>query len=78
MAALEKIRQKAVLLTVAIGVALLAFILGDAERVVSSVFGNNSTIAKVDGEKSMQSNSKTAMNLRASNFKTKVNRWMQH
>ena len=51
MAALEKIRQKAVLLTVAIGVALLAFILGDAERVVSSVFGNNSTIAKVDGEK---------------------------
>ena len=51
MAALEKIRQKAVLLTVAIGVALLAFILGDAERVVSSVFGNNNTIAKVDGEK---------------------------
>lgn len=51
MAALEKIRKKAVFLTIVIGVALLAFILGDAERVISSVFGNNNTIAKVDGEK---------------------------
>ena len=51
MAALEKIRKKAVFLTIVIGVALLAFILGDAEKMVSTVFGNNNTIAKVDGDK---------------------------
>ena len=51
MAALEKIRKKAVFLTIVIGVALLAFILGDAEKMVSTLFGNNNTIAKVDGEK---------------------------
>ncbi|MGM9804094.1 MAG: SurA N-terminal domain-containing protein [Muribaculaceae bacterium] len=51
MAALEKIRKRAVLLTVVIGVALLAFILGDAEKMVGTMFGNGNTIAKVDGDK---------------------------
>ena len=51
MAALEKIRKKAVFLTIVIGVALLAFILGDAEKMVGTLFGNGNTIAKVDGDK---------------------------
>ena len=51
MAALEKIRKKAVFLTIVIGVALLAFILGDAEKMVGTLFGSGNTIAKVDGDK---------------------------
>ena len=51
MAALEKIRKRAVLLTVVIGVALLAFILGDLINSGQAFFGDGNTIVKVGGEK---------------------------
>ena len=51
MATLEKIRSKSVLLIVVIGVALLAFIVGDALTNSRNLFGDGSTVAKVDGEK---------------------------
>ena len=51
MAALEKIRSKAVLLTVVIGLALLAFIMGDALTSGKTYFGDGNTIAVVGGEK---------------------------
>ena len=51
MAALEKIRSKAVFLTVIIGVALLAFILGDFLTSGRTFFGDGNTIAKVGDEK---------------------------
>lgn len=51
MAALEKIRKKAVFLTIVIGVALLAFILGDFLNSGRSFFGDGNTIAKVGSEK---------------------------
>mgnify|MGYP001775515044 FL=1 len=51
MAALEKIRSKAVLLTVVIGVALLAFILTDFLNSGRTFFGDTNTIAKVGGTK---------------------------
>lgn len=51
MATLEKIRSKSVLLVVIIAVALLAFILGDAITNGRNLFGNNTTVAKVGGEK---------------------------
>lgn len=51
MAALEKIRKKAVFLTIVIGVALLAFIMGDAEKIMGTMFGKGNTIAQVDGDK---------------------------
>ena len=51
MAALEKIRSKAVFLTVIIGVALLAFILGDSLTSGRTFFGDGSTIAQVGNEK---------------------------
>ena len=51
MAALEKIRKRAVLLTVVIGLALLAFILGDLINSGQAFFGEGNTIVKVGGEK---------------------------
>ena len=51
MATLEKIRSKSVLLIVVIGVALLAFIVGDALTNGQNLFGDPTTVAKVDGEK---------------------------
>lgn len=52
MATLEKIRSKSVLLLIIIGVALLAFILGDFFNSGRTFFGPGTTIAKVD-EKSI-------------------------
>ena len=51
MAALEKIRKRAVLLTVVIGLALLAFILGDLLNSGTAFFGDGNTVAKVGNEK---------------------------
>ena len=51
MAALEKIRKRAVLLTVVIGLALLAFILGDLLNSGQAFFGDGNTIVKVGDEK---------------------------
>ncbi len=51
MAELEKIRSKSVLLLVVIGVALLAFIIGDFLNSGRSFFGAGTTVAKVDGKK---------------------------
>lgn len=51
MAALEKIRKRAVLLTVVIGVALLAFILGDLLNSGTAFFGDGNTIVKVGNDK---------------------------
>ena len=51
MAALETIRKKAVLLTVVIGLALLAFILGDLLNSGQAFFGDGTTIVKVGDEK---------------------------
>lgn len=51
MAALESIRKRAVLLTVVIGVALLAFILGDFLNSGQAFFGDGNTIVKVGDEK---------------------------
>ena len=51
MATLEKIRSKSVLLIVVIGVALLAFIIGDAITNSRNLFGDQMTVAKVGGTK---------------------------
>ncbi len=51
MAALEKIRSKAVLLTVVIGLALLAFILTDFLNSGRTFFGDGNTVAKVGNTK---------------------------
>ena len=51
MATLEKIRSKSVLLIVIIGVALLAFIVGDALTNSRNLFGDHTTVAKVGGSK---------------------------
>ena len=51
MAALEKIRKRAVLFTVVIGLALLAFILGDLINSGQAFFGDGNTIVKVGNEK---------------------------
>ena len=51
MATLEKIRSKSVLLIVVIGVALLAFIIGDAITNSRNLFGDQTTVAKVGGTK---------------------------
>lgn len=50
MATLEKIRSKSVLLLVIIGAALLAFIIGDFFNSGRSLFGNGTTVAKIDGK----------------------------
>ena len=51
MATLEKIRSKSVFLIIVIGVALLAFIVGDAITNGSKLFGNQTTVAKVGKQK---------------------------
>lgn len=51
MATLEKIRSKSVFLIVVIGVALLAFIVGDAITNSRNLFGDRTTVAKVGGQK---------------------------
>lgn len=51
MATLEKIRSRSVLLIVIIGIALIAFIIGDFLNSGRSVFGTGTTVAKVDGQK---------------------------
>lgn len=51
MATLEKIRSRSVLLLVVIGVALLAFIIGDFLNSSYTLFGSGTTVAKVDGTK---------------------------
>ena len=51
MATLEKIRSKSVFLLVIIGLALLAFIIGDFFTSGRTLFGTGTTIAKVDGHK---------------------------
>lgn len=51
MATLEKIRNKSVLLIVVIGVALIAFIVGDFFTSGRQVFGSATTVAKVGGSK---------------------------
>lgn len=51
MATLEKIRSKSVLLLVIIGVALIAFIIGDFLTSGRTFFGTGTTVAKVGGQK---------------------------
>lgn len=51
MATLEKIRSKSVFLIVVIGVALLAFIIGDALTNSQNIFGERTTVAKVGNTK---------------------------
>lgn len=51
MATLEKIRSKSVFLIIVIGVALLAFIVGDALTNGSKLFGNQTTVAKIGNQK---------------------------
>lgn len=51
MATLEKIRSKSVLLIVIIGVALLAFIVGDMLTNSRNIFGDQTTVAKIGGIK---------------------------
>ena len=51
MATLENIRSKSVFLIVVIGVALLAFIVGDALTNSRNIFGDHTTVAKVGNVK---------------------------
>lgn len=51
MATLEKIRNKSVFLIVVIGIALLAFIVGDAISNGRTLFGNGSTVASIGDAK---------------------------
>lgn len=51
MATLEKIRSKSVFLIIVIGVALLAFIIGDALTNSRNILGDHTTVAKVGGTK---------------------------
>lgn len=51
MATLEKIRSKSVLLLVIIGVALLAFIIGDFLNSSRTIFGPDNSVADIDGDK---------------------------
>lgn len=51
MATLEKIRSKSVLLLIIIGVALLAFIIGDFFNSSRTLFGPDNSVANIDGEK---------------------------
>ena len=57
MAAIGSIRKHGVLLLVIIGLALLAFILGDLSN-VTRVFSNKYTMARIDGKKMDQTYSK--------------------
>ena len=47
MATLEKIRSKSVFLIIVIGLALLAFIVGDALTNSRNIFGDHTTVAKI-------------------------------
>ncbi|MDE6303496.1 MAG: SurA N-terminal domain-containing protein [Paramuribaculum sp.] len=51
MATLEKIRSKSVLLLTIIGLALLAFIIGDFFTSGRTLFGGGTTVAKISGHK---------------------------
>ncbi len=51
MATLEKIRSKSVFLIVVIGLALLAFIVGDALTNSRNIFGDHTTVAKLGDTK---------------------------
>lgn len=51
MATLEKIRKKSAFLLIIIGLALVAFIIGDFLNSSRSIFGSGTTVAKVDGNK---------------------------
>ena len=51
MATLEKIRSKSVFLIIVIGVALLAFIIGDALTNSRNLFGDHTTVAKIGSSK---------------------------
>jgi len=51
MATLEKIRSKSVFLIIVIGIALLAFIVGDALTNSQNLFGDRTTVAKIGGDK---------------------------
>ena len=51
MATLEKIRSKSGMLIVVIGLALLAFIVGDALTNSRNLFGDHTTVAKIGGKK---------------------------
>ena len=51
MATLEKIRSKSVFLIVVIGLALLAFIVGDALTNSRNIFGDQTVVAKVGSTK---------------------------
>lgn len=51
MATLEKIRSKSVFLIIVIGVALLAFIVGDALTNSRNLFGDHTTVAKIGNTK---------------------------
>lgn len=51
MATLEKIRKRSWILLVIIGVALLAFIFTDFEKLAHTFFGNDTHLAKFDGER---------------------------
>lgn len=51
MATLEKIRKRSTLLLIVVGLALLAFIVGDFFSSGRQMFGTGTTIAKVDGTK---------------------------
>ncbi len=51
MATLEKIRSKSVFLIIVIGVALLAFIVGDALTNSQNIFGERTTVAKIGNTK---------------------------
>ncbi|MBQ7211961.1 MAG: SurA N-terminal domain-containing protein, partial [Muribaculaceae bacterium] len=50
MATLGKIRKQSVLLLIVIGVALLAFIIGDFFNSSRNIFGPGSSVAKVGSE----------------------------
>ena len=51
MATLEKIRKRSTLLLIVVGLALLAFIVGDFFTSGRTLFGTGTTIAKVGGNK---------------------------
>ncbi len=69
MATLEKIRSKSVLLLIVIGVALLAFIIGDFLNSSRTIFGPDNSVAVVGDEKIEAAefqNRQSAMNANAS------------
>ena len=51
MATLEKIRKRSTLLLIVVGLALLAFIIGDFFTSGRTLFGDGTTIAKVGSHK---------------------------